>query len=489
MDKLIYESLVRIGAQSMNFNWVEPHKTLNDGEGIGTGFFIDNKGHVLTCAHVITSAVKLFVYIPSKGKESYECKVISVYPEQDIAIIKIDSKFKNSKYLKLGESDKIKAGDKVSAIGYPLGHDKLKVTGGQISGRQEGLIQTDTPLNPGNSGGPLVNEKLEVVGINSAAYKPEDGENVGYAIPISTYKTAASAMFKSKYIHHPSLGCIFHNTNTDLMDFYKYKGGDKKGIYIQKIVKSSPLSNFDIHNGDILTGIDKYDIDNYGETSVDWNYEKIPISTVLDRYLVGDKVKLKYWCHKDSKLKEVNTRFKGTNDIYNVTYKFPQYEKIEFEIFGGLIFMDLALNHVEIFKNLRKYENSINRIDPKIVITHIYTGTSTYNLRILSPGDVIKKVNGKLVSRVTQLRKALMEPINVNGKKYITLEMCGGKFVTLSLENILKEEVFFSQNYQYPLTECSMKYIEEKMKEKSRKSSKNVRDRRSFKLSRKKITN
>ena len=156
------------------------------------GFFIDNKGHILTCSHVTEKTIKIWITVPNTGNKEYECQIVSIFPELDISIIKTD--FENKSFMKLGDSDKIVTGSEVIALGYPLGQEKLKLTKGIISGRDGDFIQTDTALNPGNSGGPLVNVNNEVIGVNRAIIA--GAENVGYATPIYFFHKFKDELFK-----------------------------------------------------------------------------------------------------------------------------------------------------------------------------------------------------------------------------------------------------------------------------------------------------
>ena len=128
---------------------------------------------------------------------------------------------KSKNVLKLGDSNKIKSGNKVIAVGYPLGQDKIKLTSG-ISGIHEGEIQTDAPINPGNSGGPLLNESNEVIGINVSGYTNAD--NIGYAVPINRYKLYENEMIepKNKLISKPIMG-FYTKTNQRYCHYIKLK--------------------------------------------------------------------------------------------------------------------------------------------------------------------------------------------------------------------------------------------------------------------------
>ena len=158
-------------------------KNAKTSRSIGSGFFIDNQGHLLTCSHVVDDAMKIFIEIPNHGDEKIEVEVLGLCPDLDIALLKTIN-YKNKEFYELHEPDyiyEINQGTDVLAIGFPLGQDNIKYTKGIISGRQHGLIQTDTPINPGNSGGPLILDD-KVVGINSSGIR--FANNIGYVTHI-----------------------------------------------------------------------------------------------------------------------------------------------------------------------------------------------------------------------------------------------------------------------------------------------------------------
>jgi serine protease Do len=480
MDK-IFNSLVRIQSQGYQYNWLEPFKPLDEADGVGTGFFVNDKGYILTCAHVISDAVKIWVSIPSNGLDKYDSEIVSFYPEQDIAIIKILNYKKKINYLQLGNSDKINPGEDVMAIGYPLGQDKLKITKGTISGREMSLIQTDTPLNPGNSGGPLLNNNHEVLGINSSAYKSEDAENVGFAIPINIYKSISEIMLNNeeKLVFQPSIGCVFYNSNEDIINFYGCDGECKSGVVIKSIMNNSELKNKEIENGDILCNIGGYDVDNFSECRVEWNIEKVPLSSIVERYKVGEKIKMSFWSNKKKKMITINTELKSSDTIYPIRLKYPPFENIEWEIFGGIVMVELTLNHIENIPFLMEYIKPEKRNHNKVIITQIYPGSSLSKFSILSPGSIIKKINNKEINTIKDIRNAISNPIKKNSQKYLKIETEDNKIAVLDMDKIIKENLFLSQNYNFPITEINQKIIEKeylsemkKSKKKSKKSNK-----------------
>ena len=255
-------TVVRIRTHKLDFNWFEPYNKNSSYESIGTGFFINKEGHILTNYHVIRDSIKVFIQIPIYGNKTYDCKVISVYPKLDVALLKTTD-YKPKNFMKLGDSDKILKGEISMVIGYPLGQNKLKITSGIISGIQDGDIQTDTPVNKGNSGGPLINKNKEVIAIHYASYK--DAQNVGYSIPINYVKIVLGDMYKKKLINFPILGAIFNNTNKTILNLTNLC---KEGYYVADVFEGGSFHKGNIKKGDIICMFDDNKIDNYGEILV-----------------------------------------------------------------------------------------------------------------------------------------------------------------------------------------------------------------------------
>ena len=464
-DLNLYHSLVRIEAQILDFNWVEPFNSNHHGSGIGTGFFINKNGYILTCAHVVLQSIKIWVSIPAFGKDKVEAEIISVYPEKDIALLRIVDKssklIKHGKipHLELDDSDKLLFGKQVNAVGYPLGQDKLKITTGIISGYQDGLIQTDAPLNSGNSGGPLLLDG-KVIGINSAAYKNESVDNVGLAIPINEYKIVQDIMLekKEKIIYKPHLGIKFHNIEENMLKHHNNSKECNSGIYVQKIFKTSPLNKINIKEGDIICRINDFDIDNHGETNVKWNYEKIAISEVLNRLAPYKQVNITYWSVKNQRFRKEKTTLYPTNKLVKIMPLIPFLHKIDYVVFAGLIFMNLALNHASSIEELEKYREIKNRFEDKLIVTNILTGSYAKKIDIIQQGDIITEVNGSKVSNIKELNKALCKPILKNGGKFISIKTESNKMFINSLDNILEEERFLADNFGYKLSNVHHKY-------------------------------
>jgi S1-C subfamily serine protease len=171
---------------------------LTDGVSSGTGCIIDNKGIILTSSHVIEGSDNILVTLPD-GTEK-KAKVIDIIGENnDLALLKINSN-KPLKTIRLGDSTKIKVGQKVLALGNPFGFNGTLTTG--IISRidyKRNKIQTDAAINPGSSGGPLVNSSGEVIGINQSIYNPDNNKSnigIGFAVPVNAANRFISKVMK-----------------------------------------------------------------------------------------------------------------------------------------------------------------------------------------------------------------------------------------------------------------------------------------------------
>lgn len=233
--------------------------------GIGSGFIFDEKGYILTNYHVIEDAERIAVTLID-GKV-FEGKIIGFHKSLDIAILKIN--IQNPPVAKLGDSSKLRVGQRVFAIGNPFGlAGGPTVTAGVISalkrtihserGVFQNLIQTDAAINPGNSGGPLINIKGEVIGINTAIIPFAQG--MGFAIPINAAKEAAQNIVLYGSHKKPWLGIAGISINRQIAQYYNLPV--ERGVLVAKVASDSPAEKAGIKPGDIILEFDKKPINN-----------------------------------------------------------------------------------------------------------------------------------------------------------------------------------------------------------------------------------
>ena len=456
-NTLYKNAIVKIHAQNITYNWLQPYKNQSSDESIGTGFFIDNDGHILTCAHVVDDSIKTYVSIPQVGKNYFDTELIGIapYSTHDLAILKIKN-YKNKRFFEFGDSDKIKPGDKVIALGYPLGQDRLKRTGGIISGIQDGDIQTDAPINPGNSGGPLLNEEGKVIGINFSGFSARVAENIGFAVPSNIFKILKKILLDENknniIIKKPILGANFNNASKEMIDFYS-NDLCHTGYYINSVFKDGPFDLAGIKEGDIICSFDGYKLDNFGETKTNWSLEKASLVDIFNRHKVGDDVEIEYI--RNNNLIETTVKVQSV-EFYGIRHWYPKFEDIKYIVFGGMILMNLTMNHISeeseaLGKKIDRYKKLHNQIKPAIVITFLFPGSYLKSLRVIKQGDIIKEINNIKVNTIEDCMKALKIPVENKDKFRLSFKTEDRLLVMLKLKKVLDEEKFLSEQHGYKI--------------------------------------
>jgi serine protease Do len=229
---------------------------------LGSGFVISKDGFILTNNHVIDKATEIKVKLEN-GKE-YDATVIGHDPKTDLALIqvKVDEGFPTP--APLGDSDAIRVGDWVMAVGNPFGLGQTVTTGiisakGRIigAGPYDDFLQTDAAINPGNSGGPLCNMKGEVIGINTAIIS--QGQGIGFAIPINMAKELLPQLKKGKVIRG-WLGVSIQDITPELAKAFGLKSS--KGALVSSVAKGSPAENAGLLRGDVILRFNGEEIEN-----------------------------------------------------------------------------------------------------------------------------------------------------------------------------------------------------------------------------------
>jgi serine protease Do len=230
---------------------------------LGSGVIVDPKGYILTNHHVIERADRIRVKLQDDSQQ-YDAKVIGSDPETDLAVIKIDAK-KALPYAKVGNSDAVRVGDWAIAIGSPLGFEET-MTAGIISakGREipgmgptrrqfQRFIQTDAAINRGNSGGPLLNIKGEIIGINTAIISSGGGfEGLGFAMPSNVAVNVYNQIIKQGKVTRGSIGITFTDANEATLRVFGAKQG---GVIIGEIQAGGPAEKAGLKSEDVITAI------------------------------------------------------------------------------------------------------------------------------------------------------------------------------------------------------------------------------------------
>jgi len=478
-DRLEYvtqNSVVQVFAQIAEFNWKEPYKVRQEYERRGSGFFINNKGYIITNAHIIDQAKTMWVQIPALGLEPLFAEIVGFCPSRDLALLRIndqarsqiEKKLGSIPHLALGDSDVLERNDKVIVLGYPLGQYRLKSATGVLSGRESSrgrvFLQITAPINRGNSGGPLLDAQGNVVGVAIAAII--EAQNIGYAIPINELKLILEDLSASSFVRRGYLGGRFNFASDEYAQFLK--NPVPAGFYVNKVFKGGLLEKAGICEGDMIYELNGYRIDAYGDVDVPWSNDKISILDVISRFKIGEQVGLVAY-RKGQRL-DVTFMFELT-DPYPIRWIYPDYEAVEHELFGGMVIMELEENHlpylIQIDPFLIKYEKTENRVDPALVITHIMPGSYAHQTRNLQPGFTIVEVNGIPVKTLQQLRNALSESVKTG---FITLKTGDDIFVVFSLDKLAELEPQLAKDFVYDISTTLQNIIDQYKKKPPHKS-------------------
>lgn len=286
--------------------------------GGGSGFFISADGYIVTNKHVVDDEEAEYTVITNNG-DKYDAKILAKDSVLDIAVLKVNGN--NFPYLSFGDSDLLKAGQTVIAIGNALAEFRNSVSVGVVSGLSrsitagdsfgrseylEGVIQTDAAINPGNSGGPLLNIKGQVIGINVAV--SQRAENIGFALTSNAVKTIVDSVKKHGEIVRPYLGIRYVQITKSLREKNNLKVD--YGVLVSRgetaedlaVIPGSPADKAGIVENDIILEIDGVKLD-----------EKKSLANIIRQKSIGETVKLKILHKGKEKIVEVKLEKAPTN--------------------------------------------------------------------------------------------------------------------------------------------------------------------------------
>ncbi|RUM66167.1 MAG: serine protease [Sulfurospirillum sp.] len=361
---------------------------------LGSGVVLSKDGYIVTNNHVVENATSITVTLPDDPKE-YEAKLIGTDKDSDLAVIKIDAK--NLNPIEVGDSNYLKVGDVVFAVGNPFGVGET-VTQGIVSAlnknhvginQYENFIQTDASINPGNSGGALVDSRGALVGINSAILSRSGGNNgIGFAIPVSMVKRVVTSLISNGKVSRGYLGVTISDLNSELTQIYKHK----KGTVVVNLDKNAPAYKSGFKRGDLIYKINDKDVKDSsslkqivaslkpGSTNtfyVERDKKDIKIETTLDsrdNFLLGKSLDQALGGMKLSDLNYQNMKsFQLPNDSSGVliedVYPSSNAERAGFQA-GDVI---IQIENINI-TNLNDLKKAINRYKnrPKRVYVNRY---------------------------------------------------------------------------------------------------------------------
>ncbi len=368
-------------------------------KSLASGLVIDAKGYILTNEHVVDKAISVVVTLSSKLE--YTAQVIGTDKQTDLALLKIEPREK-LQVAKMGNSDEVEVGEWVIAVGNPYGFDRT-VSFGIVSGKGRVLpnlpvetplindfIQTDAAIDPGSSGGPLVNLKGEVIGINSIGF----GRAQGFTIPINTAKEVNEKLLASGRINRGWLGVVIQPLNRDYASYYN--SPDLEGVIVSDILPNSPAAKAELLPGDVIL---EY---NHQKISAEKQEDLNRFSLMISQTPLGQVVPLKIL--RDNQVREISV---------NIGEQ-PKVEAEEFET-------GLGFTVKEITENLFRQK----MLDDKEgVLVSFVDVAGPASQAELDEGDIIKKVDNLYIRTLDDFKKAVAD---VREKKQIMLVIKRGK--------------------------------------------------------------
>jgi Do/DeqQ family serine protease len=369
-------------------------------QGSGSGVIISDDGYIVTNNHVVDNADKINVILPDK--RSFEAKIIGTDANTDLALLKIEGS--NFPIVKLGNSDNVRVGEWVLAVGYPFALNTT-VTAGIVSakGRQIGIldqnnqnrssepqvrtaiesfIQTDAAINRGNSGGALVNTKGELIGVNAAiASQSGSYEGYGFAIPINLAKKVLNDFKEFGSVRRGYIGINF--TGLDAEQSKRLGVSEINGLYVNEVIPGSGADKGGLKEGDIITKVDGTQI-----------LSPSDLQERIGRLGPGDKVQLSYL--RGGKTLATTVTLKGEESV-----------KTENTASNGAAAKNLGASFAPLSDVLKKKY----KVESGVVVSSVKPGGFFEQLDV-AQGTVITSVNGRKISKVEDIESAISSSKN-----------------------------------------------------------------------------
>ncbi|MGA1826213.1 MAG: DegQ family serine endoprotease [bacterium] len=361
-------------------------------KSLGSGVIVSHDGIVLTNNHVIENAEEIIVTLADERE--FKAEIVGSDPKSDVAVIKLKGKIHDLQPIHFGNSNKMRLGDEVLAIGNPFGLSHT-VTMGIVSAKgranvgiadYEDFIQTDAAINPGNSGGALINLQGELVGINTAIVSRSGGyQGIGFAIPSNMAKLVMESLVKYGKVVRGWLGVVVQEVNKDLADAMELNS--QKGILVSQVIEDSPAEKNGIKHGDIILKINGKEVDSISHFR----------NTIA---ILGADSEVHLTILRDGKEKTY------TITLTELSEDLVKKGALETEngVLGGMTIVPLT-------PAVREKFEIPSKIQDGLVITEIKQESPAQRSG-LQPGDLILEINRKKVSTVDGFRKEYKKSTN-----------------------------------------------------------------------------
>lgn len=390
-------------------------------QSLGSGFIIDKSGYIITNNHVIDNAEKIMVIL--YDDTSFEATVVGKDPKTDVALLKINPKKTKLTAVKFGDSNKLRVGDWVMAIGNPFGFGGtvtagiVSARGRNLSGSYDDYIQTDASINRGNSGGPLFDMNGNVVGINTAIFSQSGGSvGIGFAVSSNLAKQVTDQLKQYGRTKRGWLGVLIQEISKEIADSLGMKS--VKGALVSSATEGGPAQKAGVKTGDVILKFNGIDIDTMKELPKVVAGTPVGKSVPLVILRNGKKITLNVVLGELELAEKENLITKSSG---NKKSKSKTFEKL------GFVAEELSKSNIEKFK--------LKKIKAGILISSVKEGSVAQEAGLL-PGMVIVRVGQIEVNSIDVIEDAIKNAIKQKRKAILLLVKVesGTRFVALELK-------------------------------------------------------
>ncbi len=377
-----------------------------------SGFFVrvaGESGYILTNSHAVTNSRKIKVKSLLTSEELFTAEIVGnvVHGDPDIALLKlkkeeqkryIEIAQRDLPFIELGNSETLKRGTQVKAIGYPYGMPEPNVSGGEISNFLSGdeesseRLVTDAAINPGNSGGPAIIEGGKVIGINTSIIV--NANNIGFITPISFFNILLPSLLRNEEPDLTCLGARFQPNSEGLAAYFQQS--KPEGVVISRLVPGGMLERAGLERGDVVLTINEFDIDQYGNVTPSFQYRKKNILDLSREISLGANVTISFW-----RGGREQTLVAEALPVPSFGVQFqPAIHKRRFMTVGGMLLQELSYELVTALSGTletnywQEIEASKYTEQPFLVVTDLDSDSQADNL-FLQIGEIINKVGGE----------------------------------------------------------------------------------------------
>lgn len=490
LKPLIKNTVAQLFVIKQEIDPLKPWATPKHQQGVGSGFFFnlkkhpsiafDTQGYLLTNRQIVENAVKMWIEVPETGKRRIPVIKLGECPQHDVALIKVTPEGMNIlrkelnvqeiPTLTLGDSDAHGPLDSALTIGFQVGEQSLIHTTVEIRGYLNAqrfgktYMQTSAPTNPGSSGGPLVNNQGEAIGITTSGVP--DAQNVGLVIPINSVLAYLNNLREPKVFDCPTLGILCTHGSDDMA---RYLGNPlPSGLPIYYVAPGSIAQKAGMQAGDMLYNFNGYELDQFGDTHVPWRHQKVSLTELFQRCAISEELSFTVW-RNGKKLKLQGKCEKPP--IYPIRYR---YGTPDYELLGGITIMELSENHFEPLTQkipsidkkiiLMQYWRPEYRTKPILVITDIIPHTRAYDIGGYMVGYLIKEINNVPVGTLAELRDILLKTygpaVGTDHTNWLTITTVDDIHIVFDLDKLLEDQQVLAAQQVTPLTKTVKKLLE-----------------------------